>query len=84
MSNRIVQSCYVKNVDYEIDGKQLDNVELDKGADLNIRTLHAVLTELIKEGYGDYNVSFGYDCNYAATRPRNQFDIHAKSIMFLE
>ena len=84
MSNRIVQSCYVKNIDYNYNGKHLENVELDKGADLNISKLHAVLSELIKEGYGDYGVSFGYDCNYAATRPRNQFDIHAKSIMFLE
>ena len=83
-NNRIVQSCYISKVDYEFDGKLLENVELDKGCDLNIRTLHAVLEELIKNGYEDYGVSFGYDCNCAATRPRNQFDIHAKSIMFKE
>lgn len=82
--NRIVQSCYISNVDYEFDGKLLENVELDRGCDLNIRTLHAVLEELIKCGYEDYSVSFGYDSNCAATRPRNQFDIHAKSIMFKE
>ena len=83
-NNRIVQSCYISNVDYEFDGKLLENVELDRGCDLNIRTLHAVLEELIKNGYEDYSVSFGYDSNYAATRPRNEFDIHAKSIMFKE
>ena len=48
-NNRIVQSCYVSNVDYEVKGKLLENVELDKGCDLNIRTLHAVLEELIKK-----------------------------------
>lgn len=83
-ANRIVQSCYINKVDYEVNGKLLEGVELDKGCDLNIRTLHAVLEELIKCGYGDYGVSFGYDSNCAATRPRNQFDIHAKSIMFKE
>lgn len=83
-NNRIVQSCYVSNIDYEANGKQLTNVGLDKGTSLNVKTLHAVLGELIKEGYGDYGVSFGYDCNFAATAPRNQFDIHAKSIRFLE
>ena len=83
-NNRIVQSCYVSNVDYEVKGKLLENVELDKGCDLNIRTLHAVLEELIKNGYGDYSVSFGYDYNCAATSPRNQFDIYAKSIRFKE
>lgn len=82
--NRIVQSCYISNIDYEVNGKFLENVELDKGCELNVRRLHAVLGELIKNGYGDYGVRFGYDCNYASTSPRNQFDIRPKSIRFLE
>lgn len=52
-NNRIVQSCYISNVDYEFNGKLLENVELDRGCDLNIRTLHAVLEELIKNGYAE-------------------------------
>lgn len=83
-NNRIVQSCYVKYIDYEINGKQIENAELDKGTSLNVKTLHAVLGELIKEGYGDYGVSVGYDCDCASTGIRNQFDINAKHITFKE
>lgn len=82
--NRIVQSCYISNIDYEVNGKFLENVELDKGCKLNVRSLHAVLGELIKNGYADYRVSVGYDSNYGTAGIYNQFDIHPKSIKFLE
>lgn len=30
-----------------------------------VKDVHQVLTKLIEKGYGDYELSQGYDCNYA-------------------
>lgn len=31
-----------------------------------VKEVHKALTKLIEKGYGDYELSQGYDCNYAA------------------
>ena len=41
-----------------------------------------MLEVLIEEGFGDYDVYVGYDCNCAYTGVNNNFDIRDKTIYF--
>lgn len=74
--SRITQSCFIEET--------LDNWSLDKGQYFNVKTLRRVLEVLEDEGFGDYDIRVGYDCNYAYTGIRNDFNISNKTIQFQE
>ena len=70
----IVQDCFIDE----------DVLGIPKHHLLNVKSLHKVLTILMENGYEDYGVSFGYDCNCAFTGAYNKFEIHSKTIRFTE
>ena len=72
--SKISQSCYVH--------ESLDNWGLDEHQKLDVKQLYRVLEVLIEEGFGDYDVYVGYDCNCAYTGVNNNFDIRDKTIYF--
>lgn len=74
--SNITQSCYVN--------KSLDNWTMDEKQQLNVKQLYRVLEVLIDEGFGDYDICFGYDCNCAFTKANNDFDIMDETIYFKE
>lgn len=75
-NSRLVQSCYVK--------KTSDDWSLEEHQRLDVKSLCKVLEVLIDEGFGDYNVRFGYDSNCAFTAANNGFDISNNCIYFKE
>lgn len=70
----IVQDCFIDE----------DVLGIPKHHLLDVKSLHKVLTILIENGYKDYGIMFGYDCNYAFTGAYNKFEIHSKTIRFTE
>lgn len=75
-NSKISQLAYVNELS--------DGGELDKGTRLNVKQLMDVLSVLVDEGYGDYSIRVGYDCDCASTSIYNQFDIMADAIVFRE
>lgn len=74
--SRLVQSCYVE--------KTLDDWSLEENQRLDVESLFKVLEVLIDEGFGNYDIRFGYDSNCAFTSAMNDFDINNGTIYFKE
>lgn len=74
--SRITQSCFIEET--------LDNWGLEKGQYFNVKTLRRALEVLEDEGFGDYGIRVGYDCNCAYAGIRNNFNISNKTIQFQE
>lgn len=54
-------------------------LEYDKYGDLTVESARDVLNELVKAGYGDYELLIGYDSNLAYTGFTDDIEINEKS-----
>ena len=49
-----------------------------------VKELNEILSELEKQGYGDYEVAFGFDSNYVYTTTDGAYEIEDGTIWFEE
>lgn len=49
-----------------------------------VKGLALLLLELVKQGYGDYEVAFGYDSNLVYTATDGEYEIEEKTVWFKE
>lgn len=55
------------------------NLKTDKFCDLTVESARDVLNELVKAGYGDYELLIGYDSNLAYTGFTDDIEINEKN-----